>query len=354
VRALRRFCEQQVIQQQQPARATPFGSRGAPTSTGSTPAAAAGGSSTPAAAGSSKLAAISSSGREAPAAGSRSAGSRSSDSSQRLLTGWFKPMAATVLGALSPKKAAAAASLPPPAQQQQSKQPAASSGQPQQQPQPAAAASGQQPATASGQPAFKGPWDPHGFGLRKLDKKLAAKIFNTTGDARRILQAEMMAQQKADGHMSLDHVHPPAKRMKGGFTGTLIAMGGPGTVLGYWNVYSTSLTDVERQLIALNERQTRLHNQVRGAGVLGHEQASSQQRCQASHTVYAGQSEVAVLWCSHMPLTACAARHCPAAHHPGDCGQPTHYGGPAQQGAAGCCCQDGRRPRHVQQAWQAP
>jgi hypothetical protein len=108
----------------------------------------------------------------------------------------------------------------------------------------------------------RGPWDPEGFAWRQLDPKFAAKVFNSTGDERRVLQAEMMAAEPAGGHVSLDHVHQTAKRMQGGFIGMLIAMGASGTVLGYWNVYSTSLKDVERQLRALDQRQRSLHGQV--------------------------------------------------------------------------------------------
>ena len=83
------------------------------------------------------------------------------------------------------------------------------------------------------------------------------------GGARRQLQQQMMEQEAAGGHVSLDHVHQTAKRMAGGDIGMLIAMGGSGLVLGHWNVYSTSLEDVSRQLKELDARQRKLHNEVR-------------------------------------------------------------------------------------------
>ena len=108
----------------------------------------------------------------------------------------------------------------------------------------------------------RGPWDPEGFAWRKLDSKFVAKVFNTTGDARQLLQARMMAREPAGGHVSLDHVHQTAKRMQGGFTGMVIAMSASGTVLGFWNVYSTSLMDIEKQLQDLDRRQRAEHGQV--------------------------------------------------------------------------------------------
>jgi hypothetical protein len=110
----------------------------------------------------------------------------------------------------------------------------------------------------------KGPWDPEGFAWRQLDPKFAAKVFNSTGDERRVLQARMMAAEPAGGHVSLDHVHQTAKRMQGGFIGMVIAMSASGTVLGFWNVYSTSLQDIESQLRALDQRQRSQHGQVSG------------------------------------------------------------------------------------------
>jgi hypothetical protein len=109
---------------------------------------------------------------------------------------------------------------------------------------------------------LRGPWDPQGFAYRKLDSKLKARVFNDTGDARRQLQALMMSQEPAGGHVSLDHVHETAKRQQGGFIGTLIAMGASGLVLGFWNVFSTSLHDIETQLRDLDQRQRRQHGQV--------------------------------------------------------------------------------------------
>jgi hypothetical protein len=109
---------------------------------------------------------------------------------------------------------------------------------------------------------LRGPWDPQGFAYRKLDSKLTARVFNDTGDARRQLQALMMSQEPAGGHVSLDHVHETAKRQQGGFIGTLIAMGASGLVLGFWNVFSTSLHDIETQLRDLDQRQRRQHGQV--------------------------------------------------------------------------------------------
>jgi hypothetical protein len=77
-----------------------------------------------------------------------------------------------------------------------------------------------------------------------------------------VLQAKMMAAEPPGGHVSLDHVHQTAKRMQGGFIGMCIAMSGSGTVLGYWNVFSTSLKDVEQQLRALDQRQRKLDGEV--------------------------------------------------------------------------------------------
>eukprot|EP00775_Hariotina_reticulata_P012129 gene12129-12267_t len=75
------------------------------------------------------------------------------------------------------------------------------------------------------------------------------------------LQAKMMAEEPVDGHLSLDHVHETAKRMAGGYTGMLIAMGASGLVTGYWNVFSTSLKDVEKQLQQLDQNQRVKHGQ---------------------------------------------------------------------------------------------
>jgi len=71
-----------------------------------------------------------------------------------------------------------------------------------------------------------------------------------------------MAREPAGGHVSLDHVHQTAKRMQGGFIGMVIAMSASGTVLGFWNVYSTSLKDIEKQLQDLDRRQRAEHGQV--------------------------------------------------------------------------------------------
>jgi hypothetical protein len=57
-------------------------------------------------------------------------------------------------------------------------------------------------------------------------------------------------------------VHQLAKRMEGGYTGMLIACGASGYVLGFWNVYSTSLKDVMPQIKALNQRQLAQYNTV--------------------------------------------------------------------------------------------
>jgi hypothetical protein len=42
----------------------------------------------------------------------------------------------------------------------------------------------------------------------------------------------------------------------------MIAMGASGLVLGFWNVFSTSLQDIETQLRDLDQRQRRQHGQV--------------------------------------------------------------------------------------------
>lgn len=123
----------------------------------------------------------------------------------------------------------------------------------------------QQQQTAPAVDAVKGPWDATGFAWRKLDPKFAATVFNSTGDARRQLQIKMMAEEPVDGHLSLDHVHETAKRMAGGYTGMLIAMGASGLVTGYWNVFSTSLKDVETQLQQLDQNQRVKHGQVGSA-----------------------------------------------------------------------------------------
>jgi hypothetical protein len=66
----------------------------------------------------------------------------------------------------------------------------------------------------------------------------------------------------AGGHVSLDYVHQPAQRMQGDYLGMLIACGASGVVLGFWNVHSTSVRDVQQSLTDLRTRSLRLHGEV--------------------------------------------------------------------------------------------
>jgi hypothetical protein len=113
-------------------------------------------------------------------------------------------------------------------------------------------------------PKLRGAWDPLGFAFHQLTAEKAKRAFKQAGAAQRILQADMMAREAADGSLSLDHVHQTAKRMQGAHIGMLIACGASGVVLGYWNVLSTSLGDVEVQLKQLDERQRAEHGKVVG------------------------------------------------------------------------------------------
>jgi len=114
-------------------------------------------------------------------------------------------------------------------------------------------------ATSTTGPLPRGPWDPLGFAYRKLDNKIAMKAFTQGGDDQRDLYRQLMDQEPAGGSLSLDHVHDVAKRMKSKHIGMLIACGGSGLVLGFWNVYSTSLMDVKQQLQDLDARQKELY-----------------------------------------------------------------------------------------------
>lgn len=140
-------------------------------------------------------------------------------------------------------------------------------------PTPAVAAAGPGPsreaavAAVASIPAIKdpqprGPWDPEGFAFRKLDNKLAMNVFTLGGNDQRDLYRQLMDHEPAGGSLSLDHVHDVAKRMNSKHIGMLIACGGSGLVLGFWNVYSTSLVDVKRQLQELDARQRKLYDTV--------------------------------------------------------------------------------------------
>lgn len=75
------------------------------------------------------------------------------------------------------------------------------------------------------------------------------------GEVQRQLYVQMMEQEEAGGWVSLDHVFEVAKRMKSSHKAMLIAVGASGVVLGFWNVHSTSLRDVEQQLKQLDARE---------------------------------------------------------------------------------------------------
>lgn len=158
---------------------------------------------------------------------------------------------------------------PAPQKQQQEPQPAQPA--PQQQGVAAAAAAteptGQQPAEPPPEETkLRGPWDPEGFAWSRVDAKWASDLFTKTGGDSRQLQKQMMDQEPADGHVSLDHVHQTAKRVQGGYIGMLIAMGASGLVLDYFWVFSTSLEDVAKQLKELDQRQRSLHGKVSSLG----------------------------------------------------------------------------------------
>jgi hypothetical protein len=111
-------------------------------------------------------------------------------------------------------------------------------------------------------PRILGPWDSDGFAQKQLDGSLASRVFTEAGSLQLHLQHQMLQQEQAEGHVSLDHVHQLAKRMEGSYEGMLIACGASGNVLGFWNVFSTSLMDAVQQIRALDQQQRALYNTV--------------------------------------------------------------------------------------------
>jgi hypothetical protein len=102
---------------------------------------------------------------------------------------------------------------------------------------------------------LRGPWDPLGYGYRKLEPKYAVEVYQQIREQRWRLQRAMLMHEQAHGFISFDHVMETAKRIKGTDKAMLIACGASGNVLEWWTTTSTSLAEVAEDLKQLSSRQ---------------------------------------------------------------------------------------------------